>query len=123
AEGTWNRLRVRVEAGKLIAWVNEAKVLEIEDDVLRGGAVGLCKFRERGAAFRGFRVGIDLSEKELPQEEKEAIRALLDRFAAEGGGGEILAELGRDSPGSRQVIRDRVTELEERVANLKELEA
>lgn len=122
-EGGWNRLRVRVEAGKLIAWVNEAKVLEIEDDVLRGGAVGLCKFRETGAEFRGFRVGSDLSEKEIPQEEKDAIRSLLDRFAAEGGGGEILAELGRDSPGSRQVIRDRVAELEERVANLKELES
>ncbi len=122
-EGAWNRLRVRVESGKLIAWVNEAKVLEIEDDVLRGGAVGLCKFRETGAEFRGFRVGSDLSEKEIPPEEKEAIRALLDRFAAEGGGGVILDELGRDSPGSRQVIRDRVAELEERVANLKELES
>lgn len=122
-QGKWNRLRVRVETEKLIAWVNEEKVLEIEDAVLRDGAVGLCKFRETGAEFRGFRVGTDLSEKEIPKNEREEIRALLDRFAREGDTEDVLAELGRDGAGSQRIIRDRVAELEALVANLKELES
>lgn len=122
-QGKWNRLRVRVEAEKLIAWVNEEKVLEIEDAVLRGGAVGLCKFRETGAEFQGFRVGTDLSEKEIPPDQRETIRSLLDRFAKEGGSEDVLAELGRDEAESRRIIRDRVAELEELVVSLKELES
>ncbi len=122
-KGEWNRLRVRVEAGKLIAWVNEEKVLEIEDAALRGGTVGLCKFRETVADFRGFRVGSDLSEKDMPQEERERTSSLLDRFVKEGGTDGVLAELGRDGLGSQQIIRDRVAELEALVANLKGLES
>lgn len=121
-KGEWNRLRVRVETGKLIAWVNEEKVLEIEDAVLRGGSVGLCKFRETVAEFRGFRAGSDLSEKEMPKEERDTITSLLDRFVKEGGTDEVLKELGRDGLGSQRIIRYRVAELEDLVANLKMLE-
>lgn len=121
-KGEWNRLRVRVEADKIIAWVNEEKVLEINDAELRGGSVGLCKFRETVADFRGFRVGSDLSEKEMPKGERDAITSLLDRFVKEGGTVEVLNELGRDGLGSQRLIRDRVAELEDLVANLKVLE-
>lgn len=121
-KGEWNRLRVRVEADKIIAWVNEERVLEINDAELRGGSVGLCKFRETVADFRGFRVGNDLSEKEMPTEERDTITSLLDRFVQEGGTDEVLNELGRDGLGSQRIIRDRVAELEDLVANLKVLE-
>ena len=121
-KGEWNRLRVRVEADKIIAWVNEEKVLEIDDAELRGGSVGLCKFRETVADFRGFRVGNDLSEKEMPREVRDTITSLLDRFVKEGGTDEVLNELGRDGLGSQRIIRDRVAELEDLVANLKVLE-
>jgi len=121
-KGEWNRLRVRIEADKIIAWVNEEKVLEINDAELRGGSVGLCKFRETVADFRGFRVGSDLSEKEMPREERDSITSLLDRFVKEGGTDEVLNELGRDGLGSQRIIRDRVAELEDLVANLKALE-
>jgi serine protease Do len=65
--GEWNQLRVRVEADKIIGFVNGEKVVECEDAVLRGGKVGLAKFRETKAEFKRFRVGADLeTEKPAP---------------------------------------------------------
>ncbi len=121
-KGEWNRLRVRVEATKLIAWVNEVKVLEIEDDALRGGAIGLCKFRETEADFRGFNTGTDLSVKEIPQADRDIFTGVLERFTKEGSTPEVLSELGRDSGSSHQLILDKVTELESLVSRLKDLE-
>lgn len=43
--GQWNHLRVRVEPGQITAWVNGQRVMVHEDSVLRGGSVGLCRFR------------------------------------------------------------------------------
>lgn len=120
--GDWNRLRVRVEASKIIAWVNEVKVFELEDDVLRGGSAGICKFRQTEADFRGFRVGSDLSEKELSTQDRELLSGVLDRFSKEGPSSELLLDLGRDSVGSQRMIQDRIGELETMVAGLKSLE-
>ncbi|MEQ1840556.1 MAG: tetratricopeptide repeat protein [Verrucomicrobiales bacterium] len=121
-QGDWNRLRVRVEASKIIAWVNEEKVFELEDDVLRGGAAGICKFRQTEAEFRGFKVGPDLSEKEMSTQDREVLSGVLDRFSSEGTSSELLLDLGRDSAGSQRVIKDRIGELEKMVAGLKNLE-
>ncbi len=58
--GSWNHLRVRVEAGKLSCWLNGELVLTSTDTGLRGGAAGLCQFRGTAADFRDFRTGPDL---------------------------------------------------------------
>jgi len=121
--GEWNRLRVRVEKDRIIAWVNEVQVLDLEDAELRGGKVGLCKFRQTQAEFREFRVGKDLSTKELPEEDRKLLSDVLDRHEAEGSSGEVLGELGRDSDRSRRFIDDRVDELESRIVELRALES
>lgn len=122
-QGDWNRLRVRVEASRIIAWVNEVKVFELEDDVLRGGSVGICKFRQTEADFRGFKVGSDLTEKEISTEDRELLSGVLDRFPKEGASPALLKELGRDSAGSQRVIKDKIGELEAMVTGLKNLES
>ena len=121
-KGAWNRLRVRIEATRLIAWVNDEKVLEIEDDVLRDGAPGLCKFRETEADFRGFSVGTDLSVKEMSKADRDLLSGVIDRFTKEGPTPELLAELGRNSENSKQMILDKVAELEGLASRLKNLE-
>src|SRR5262245_22866274 len=54
--GEWNRLRVRIEAGKLRCFVNDELVIEAADDAFAKGRVGLAKFRNTGAEFRRFAV-------------------------------------------------------------------
>lgn len=60
--GEWNTLRVRVEDGMLRCFVNGHPACEAEvgPGDFAGNQVGLAKFRDTRAEFRGFRVGASL---------------------------------------------------------------
>lgn len=120
--GEWNRLRVRVEKDRIVAWVNEVQVLSLADGELRGGKAGLCKFRQTKAEFREFRIGKDLSAKPLSKEEATRLSEVLKRHEGEGASGEVLEELGRQSETSRRYLLETVEELEARIAELRTLE-
>jgi S1-C subfamily serine protease/regulator of sirC expression with transglutaminase-like and TPR domain len=120
--GEWNRLRVRVENERIIAWVNEVQVLDLPDAELRGGKAGLCKFRQTVAEFREFRVGKDLSLKELTSEDRDRLNGALTKHQSEGASDSVLDELGRTSEESRRFILDTVESLEQRIAALRALE-
>jgi serine protease Do len=55
--GEWNSIRVRVETNRTLCFVNGEQVFESDDAVLRGGRVGLAKFRDTKAQFRDFHLG------------------------------------------------------------------
>lgn len=59
--GEWNHLRVRWDGGVLACYLNGLRVAERPLPELAAGRVGLCRFREPGAQFKGFRMGADLS--------------------------------------------------------------
>ena len=121
--GDWNHLRVRVEPGQITCWVNGQRVLVQSDDVLRGGSVGLCKFRNTVAEFRGFRVGKDLSEKPVPEALAVNIKAALDTFTkAPEAKNDTLKQLLDQPSASRRLLVARRRELEKEAAALKELE-
>ncbi len=119
----WNHLRVRVEPGKITAWVNAQRVLVHEDTALRGGRVGLCRFRAPMAEYRGFRLGADLAEKPVPEALAGTIEKALDQFSASRGAREPTLDTLLDDPSaSRRVLTDRRRELERQSAALKDLE-
>lgn len=118
----WNRLRVRVEATRIQAWVNEVPVLDLEDSHLRGGQVGLCKFRQPAAEFREFRVGRDLSPPQLSAEDREQLENALAQHELEGRSEKVLETLGRQSEKARRYLLDTVDRLEQRIADLRRLE-
>ena len=60
--------QLKVEKEKLTAFLNGERLFEIEDDVLRGGKVGLSKFRETEAQFKNFDLGKNLAPKTIPIE-------------------------------------------------------
>lgn len=66
--GDWNRLRVRVEPNLITCFVNDVEVARTKDATLRGGSVGLCKFRGTEAEFRHFRLGDKISPQEIDPE-------------------------------------------------------
>jgi S1-C subfamily serine protease/regulator of sirC expression with transglutaminase-like and TPR domain len=59
-QGDWNHLRVRVEPEKILCYVNGELVAESDDTALAPGQVGLAKFRDTRAEFRGFETGTNL---------------------------------------------------------------
>ncbi len=118
--GEWNRLRVRVEDEKISGYVNGEKVLELSDGVLRGGSVGLCKFRQTDAEFRHFKIGDDLSPTSLPAPQLAKLEAEVDKLAAGSPTNEaVLMKLSQDSETSRALIAAKADELQQRADELR----
>ncbi len=104
--GEWNRLKIRIEKGKLLGYVNDVLVAESNDAEFRGGQVGLASFRGTQAEFKGFDVGKDVPSV-LPS---PAVTAQIDRIAE---------TLDLESPPDRKVARPLLENADEGVLALK----
>ena len=69
----WNTLIVRIHEDHFECYLNGKKVIELHDDVLPHGSVGLAAFRGTPAEFRRFQTGADLLPKPLPDDAQRAI--------------------------------------------------
>ncbi len=118
----WNDLKVRIEAERILCYVNDELVIESTDSGLTSGAVGLCKFRNTEGEFRRFRVGKDLNS-ERPSEEiisriTEAVASLpADRPAAPA----LVEKLLPDGTSTSEVLRREAKLLEQRAQRMREL--
>lgn len=121
--GDWNQLRVRVDEHTIRCFVNGRQVLAQQESALRGGRVGLCKFRMPGAQFKGLRVGADLAEKSIAPEVAESFRAVLGDFLRKGSSKEVAIErlLADPAAGRRLIIEQRKAVERDGIA-LRELE-
>ncbi|CAN5153950.1 hypothetical protein BH23VER1_BH23VER1_14270 [soil metagenome] len=125
--GEFNRLRVRVEPDRILAFVNGEQILESTDAVLRGGGVGLAKFRSTAAEFMHFRVGSDLAEATPDPEALAAITEMIDALPvssvpAPADPGLVTALAGEPAL-SRRLLADRARLLESAAAQIRELAA
>lgn len=120
--GDWNELRIRVEEKKIIGWVNGEQILEIEDDGLRGGKVGLCKFRHTEAEFRGFVVAREIGIRSLDPADRDRMTESISKFLDEENVEETIAELSRESEHGRTLLLERAEELEKLATSLRTLE-
>ena len=75
--GEWNRLRVRLEKeGRIICSVNGQVLIDLVDQSLKDGSIGLCKFRSPYAEFRKFRHSKRFPQSSIPPSLVEKIRRL-----------------------------------------------
>ncbi len=124
--GEWNHLRVRVEPDRILCFLNGEKVAESADNRIRGGRVGLCRFREPNAQFRSFQLGKDLS---LPPVDPELLREIQDHImtfseSAPGNGDKTAAlfeSFLQSSSTSRRLLLERADALEETATRLRGL--
>lgn len=111
----WNRLRVRVEQGRVRCYVNEELVFDIEDDTLKSGKVGLAKFRDTKAQFRRFAVGESLGTPALTEEQRQefdnALADLADKRKVEPAGSSLRA-LRDWGPAAPDLLEQQARELE-----------
>lgn len=120
--GEWNHLKVRVEPGRLRCYVNDALVIDQRDARLKEGSVGLCKFRNTKAEFKQFQVGAELDKTQLSEQQAERINQLLGQLPDRA---EILAEqlapLAKQPEQSRQLIDQRIRDLQQQAKDLRRL--
>lgn len=107
----WNELRVRVEERLITGWVNGEKVLEIEEDELRGGRVGLCKFRDTEAEFRSFEIGRDLGKTELPIKERKRLESIITSYLDGASAEKTVNRLTLDATHGRTLLEEKAEEL------------
>ena len=121
-KGDWNTLRVRVTPGGIEGYVNGVRVVNEPDQELRGGRVGLCKFRSTVASFRRFGVGRDLSEKPVSAAVSERMGVAVTRMMEKGRADVGMSVLLEDAVSGRKVLELRRRELERQVSALRDAE-
>jgi serine protease Do len=120
--GEWNTLKVRVEKSKFICYVNGHQVLEMEDDGLKPGALGLASFRGTNADFKNFQVAERIVAKKIPDEVLGRIRKTLASLSPEKPlPAKLTEKLAPDGAASIAMLRERAKLLEEQAAQLKKL--
>lgn len=80
---SWNSLRIRIEPERIICYLNGEMMMETKDVTYTSGKVGLCKFRQTDAEFKGFRIGKTLSEPVPTDELASRVSSTVDRLSAD----------------------------------------
>ncbi|MGI8980029.1 MAG: tetratricopeptide repeat protein [Pirellulaceae bacterium] len=122
--GQWNHLKVRVEKGKLLCFLNNELVIESTDDGLTKGKIGLAKFRETRAEFRRFEIGASLPS---PLASAELTASLIKEIEALPALDSLLPEkltpLVASPDEAIQSLRQKVKSLRERALELEQVAA
>ena len=125
--GEWNHLRVRVTADGISCFVNDDVIFTSTDRGLAGGRVGLAKFRDTEAEFRGFAVGRELPLA-MPAADVlariEAVAAALQgdaAAAADEPSDDLVAKLLPEGDAARTGLMRRAADLEQQAARLEAL--
>jgi len=123
----WNRLRVHVEAERLRCYVNEELVFDSPDTGLRGGQVGLAKFRQTQADFRGFRVGRNLQQP-INDELASRVREQVQRLSAADPErapdlATVVEDLAAEPDGGAAILSEQIRAMESAAAELRSLQA
>ncbi len=120
--GEWNRIKVRVEAGRFHCYCNDELVCEIADANYTSGRVGLVKFRHTTAEFKGFAVGDEIPSLRAAPELAERVTDLVHDIATERPPtAEMIADITAAGAGSRFVLEERARLLERQAERLREL--
>jgi regulator of sirC expression with transglutaminase-like and TPR domain len=122
--GEWNTLKVRVEKDRLRCFVNGRQVMVVSDPELRGGRVGLAKFRDTLAQFRHFRVGKTVRATRVPDDVTAQVAKLLDGLPRDGTWtAEQVGGLAPAGAAGAALVRERAAQLEKQAAALRRLAA
>ncbi len=120
--GDWNTLKVRLEKGKFLCYVNGKLVHESTDDALTGGKVGVAKFRETQAEFKNFRVAKEIPASDVPPATAARIGKVAEKVPPQGAlKPELIDALAPDGDASLAVLRDRARQLEQQAVQLRQL--
>ena len=117
----WNHLRVRVEEKEIHCFVNGQEVMHFTDSHLRGGRVGLCKFRQTEPEFKDFRVGKSLTPQSSPEAVQALQQALGNVTKGQPPAADSVQTLSQHVPLAQEKIEQETHALEKRIAELQRL--
>ncbi|MGE3313691.1 MAG: transglutaminase family protein [Planctomycetaceae bacterium] len=120
--GSWNRLKVRIETGKIRCFVNDEFVIESTDNGYSSGAAGLAKFRDTRAEFRNFEVAVQIPTRKPSDDVRKRIAKLVSEFdPAKPPKGKLLDQLLEDGAAGTAALREHADLLERQANHLNRL--
>jgi serine protease Do len=118
----WNLLKVRVEKDRFLCLINDIQVFESSDTHLARGKLGLAKFRETTAEFKGFQVGKELGRLTPDPIQLDVIEKLIAEIPTTGSfAPKLLEDLTPTAQTSISVLRQRAKKLEQQAQQLRKL--
>jgi regulator of sirC expression with transglutaminase-like and TPR domain len=121
--GEWNRLRVRLEKeGRIICSVNDQVLIDLVDQSLKNGRIGLCKFRLPTAEFRKFRHSKRFPQSSISPALVKKIRRLSSSLNENADPSKKdLKDLVNQGPMASQALIDHAGELERKAGLIRKL--
>jgi regulator of sirC expression with transglutaminase-like and TPR domain len=120
--GEWNVLKVRIEKDRIKCFVNDQLVIESTDTGRTSGQVGLAKFRDTQAEFKGFKVARQIPPLGLPADLVARVTKKVDGIAPEGvPQAKLVDTLEKEGAASVTVLRERARILEQQAVQLRQL--
>jgi serine protease Do len=123
APGEWNHLRVRVGADRVECFVNDTPICTVAEQAA-AGRVGLAKFRDTQADFRGFAVGRDLPPAAPPADVVARVAGIAGDLPETGPpAAELISRLLPEGPVANAALAARAAALERQAAQVRALAA
>lgn len=123
-EEEWNHLKVRLERDRILCFVNDEKVFEVKDQRYTEGKVGLAKFRNTVASFRGFQVASEIPPYRPSKETAQKILDLTEDLRVDRPPQADLIEAvvkQTDERRAQQALQERARLLQKQAERLKQL--
>jgi len=79
--GEWNHIKVRVEKNRLLCYINEHLLIDLDEIEIPDGKAGLAKFRDTRAAFKDFE--LEKTIKSRPADESESLMQQAEKMERE----------------------------------------
>lgn len=123
-DGEWNQLKVRLETDRILCFVNDEQVFEIKDQRYTEGKVGLAKFRNTVASFRGFQVASQIAPYRPSKETAQKIMDLTEDLRVDRPPRDALIEevvKETDVKRAQQALQERARLLKKQAERLQQL--
>ena len=118
----WNSLKIRVEADRVKCFLNGEVVFETNDVTYTTGKVGLCKFRQTEAEFKGFRLGETLSEPRPTDELVSKVKKTIDGLTTdEVSAHTTVQSFAKEDATVVEILERQAKELESRATQVRRL--
>lgn len=119
----WNWLKVRVEKDKLQCYLNDQLVIEESDSEYASGKVGLCKFRDTEAEFKGFHVAQKIKRSQPTPETTGRIEKLIAGLSSDAGFTAATDQLLGDGLDGITLLEEQAITLERQAERVRKLAA
>lgn len=120
--GEWNTLKVRIESDRIRCFVNDELVVESADVTYQSGQVGLAKFRETEAEFKGFQVAREIPPSRPSDDTITRVRGFIENIEIKHPPNGSLAEkLLPDASATTSILEQEAKSLEQKALRLRQL--